>query len=132
MRIHFTDVDLGRTRVKMETDLMWEVVSSVQLLKHDEGGAYFSWWRRHMRDLVKRNRNVLTAVRTLSAVAPFATYFPDFLTPGVDVPDLDTAVDVVLSTPPAQLLDEISRLRETTGSTAWPRPRWPRTWPRST
>ncbi|MET1074028.1 MAG: helix-turn-helix domain-containing protein [Umezawaea sp.] len=103
----------------METDLMWEVVSSVQLLRHNDGGAHFDWWRRHVRDLVTRDRNVLAAVRTLSAVAPFATYFPDFLTPDVDVPDPDTALDVVLSTPPAQLLNEISRLRETTGSTTW-------------
>ncbi|WP_367130378.1 ArsR/SmtB family transcription factor [Saccharothrix sp. HUAS TT1] len=103
----------------METDLMWEVVSSVQLLQHGEGGAHFDWWRRHVRDLVARDRKVGAAVRALTAVAPFATYFPDFLTPDVDVPDLDTGVDVVLSTAPARLLDEIDRLRATTGTTAW-------------
>lgn len=119
LRIHFTGADLGRTRVKMETDLFWEVVSSIQLLQHCEGGVYFDGWRRHVRDVVTRNRKVFSAVRTLTAVAPFATYFPDFLTPAVDVPDLNTGVDVVLSTAPARLLEEIDQLRETTGTTAW-------------
>ncbi|WP_153278101.1 hypothetical protein [Saccharothrix syringae] len=43
LRIHFTGTDLGRTRVETETNLMWEVVSSVQLLRHDEGAVHFSW-----------------------------------------------------------------------------------------
>lgn len=38
LRIHFTDLDLARTRLELEIDLMWEIISSVQLLQHADGG----------------------------------------------------------------------------------------------
>ena len=38
MRIHFTDADLARTRLKPEIDLLWEVVGSAQVLQHRGGG----------------------------------------------------------------------------------------------
>lgn len=119
LRIHFTGADFGRTRLKMETDLMWEVVGSVQVLQHGEGGVWFDWWRRYMRDLVARDSRVRAAVHALMEVAPHASYFPDFLTPTVDVPDLDTGIDVVLSTSPPQLREEMTLLRQVTRTTTW-------------
>ncbi len=65
------------------------------------------------------DRKVFEAVRALTAMAPFAARLPDLLTPGLDLPDPDTGADVVPFTSPARLLDEIDRLWETTGATAW-------------
>ncbi|HET6707094.1 winged helix-turn-helix domain-containing protein [Amycolatopsis sp.] len=118
LRIHFTDLDLARTRLKLEMDLMWEIVSSVQLLQHAEEGACFDPWRRRIRDRVSRDRVLRSAVRTLMTVAPHATYFPDFLTPALDTTDIDVAVDAVLSVPSGRRAHEVSRLRPADGAAA--------------
>ncbi|MET0135677.1 MAG: winged helix-turn-helix domain-containing protein [Kibdelosporangium sp.] len=120
MRIHFTDADIARTRLKLGIDLMWEVISSVQVLQHSDGSLSFDPWRRRVRESVSRDGELRAAVRTLVAVAPHAAYFPDFLTPALDGCDLDAAVDSVLSTAPRRLRAEIGRLQPT-GS---PAARW--------
>ena len=38
LRIHFTDADLARTRLKPEIDLLWEVVGSAAVLQRGDGG----------------------------------------------------------------------------------------------
>ncbi len=103
----------------MEMDPMWEVVSSVQLLQHGGGRAYFDRWRRQVREVAARSNHVRAAVGALAEVAPHAAYFPDFLTPAMDVPDLDTGIDVVLSTSRARLAEEIGWLRRAARSSAW-------------
>jgi DNA-binding transcriptional ArsR family regulator len=113
LRIHFTDADIARTRLKLEIDLMWEIVSSVQVLQHADGGLSFDPWRRQVRERVSQDGGLRAAVHALMTVAPHAAYFPDFLTPTLDVPDIDAGVETVLSTPPPRLGEEISRLRPT-------------------
>jgi DNA-binding transcriptional ArsR family regulator len=120
LRIHFTDADLARTRLKLEIDLMWEIVSSVQILQHADGELSFAPWRRQMRERVSRDGALRAAVQTLMTVAPHATYFPDFLTPTLDVSDIDMGAEAVLSTPSRRLRKEISRIQPT-GS---PAARW--------
>ncbi|QKV74133.1 hypothetical protein [Amycolatopsis sp. Hca4] len=55
LRIHFTDTDIARTRLKLEIDLMWELVGSAQVLQHAEGGLPFDSWRRRVRERVSRD-----------------------------------------------------------------------------
>lgn len=119
LRVHFTDVDLGRTRLKLDTDPMWEVVSSIQILQHSDGELYFDRWRRAVRERMEQNASLRTAVHLLAAVAPYAPYVPDFLTPAIDVPDMETGLDVVLSTPVQRLRTEVDLLREATGPSSW-------------
>lgn len=113
LSIHFTDADLARTRLKLEIDLMWEIVSSVQVLQHADGALFFAPWRRRMRERMNRDGALRTAVQTLITVAPHAAYFPDFLTPTLDVSDIDAGVETVLSTPPRRLSEEVGKLQPT-------------------
>ncbi|MGX7825891.1 ArsR/SmtB family transcription factor [Actinokineospora sp. 24-640] len=119
LRIHFGHADIARTRLKMDTDLMWEAVGSVQVLQHNDGAVFFGDWRRHVRRVAERVGAVRAAVRTLMALAPHAAYFPDFLTPSADVSDYDTAIDAVLSTSPSQLRAEVGMLQHAADSAAW-------------
>ncbi|GAB1514393.1 winged helix-turn-helix domain-containing protein [Actinophytocola sp. KF-1] len=119
LRIHFTEGDLGRTRLSLATHLMWELVSSVQILQHGDGELYFDDWRRRVRERVAHSVSLRAAVRLLATVAPHASYFPDFLTPEADVPDFDTGIDVVLSTSSHRLRTEVGRLQDAAGASAW-------------
>ena len=70
LRVHFTDRDIARTRLKLEPDLMWEIVSSAQILQHRDGDLSFGPWRRHVRELAARDPDLRTALHTLVTVAP--------------------------------------------------------------
>lgn len=111
LRIHFTDLDIARTRIKLETDLMWEIVSSAQILQHRDGDLFFAPWRRHVRELAGHDPNLRTALHTMLTVAPHAVYFPDFLTPTEDASGIRESTDAVLSTPPQRIREEIDRIR---------------------
>lgn len=120
LRIHFTDADLARTRLKLDIDLMWEIVGSVQALQHSGGGLAFEAWRRRVRERVRGDRRLRAAVQLLMTVAPHAAYFPDFLTPPEDVPDVRTATELVLATPARRLRAEVGRLEPACGpAAAW-------------
>jgi DNA-binding transcriptional ArsR family regulator len=114
MRIHFTDRDIGRTRLKLGLSFMWEIVSSVQVLQHCDGALLFDGWRKKMQEVAggTRMRGVL---HRLAVLAPHAPYYPDFLTPDDDLPDFATELDAVLSTPRQRLREEIYQL-----STSYP------------
>jgi DNA-binding transcriptional ArsR family regulator len=118
LRIHFTDSDIARTRIKLETDLMWEIVSSIQILQHRDGDLSFSPWRRHVRALAGDDADLRMALHTMMTVAPHAAYFPDLLTPPEDMSGIDECLDVVLSTRPQRLREEIDRIRPASGSAA--------------
>jgi DNA-binding transcriptional ArsR family regulator len=119
LRIHFTDADVARTRLKLGVDLMWEIVSSVQILQHKQGDLSIHNWRRHVHKNMNRDSGLHTAVHTLKTVAPHAAYFPDFLTPPTEVCDFETSVEMVLATSPHRLDNEVRPLRPVTGSAAW-------------
>jgi DNA-binding transcriptional ArsR family regulator len=118
LRIHFTDADIARTRMKMELDLMWEIVSSAQILQHRDGALSFAPWRRRMREHARNDPELRTALHTVVTVAPHAAYFPDLLTPGRDIAGIEESIDAVLSTSPARLREEIGRIRPTAGAAA--------------
>ncbi|SER16774.1 ArsR/SmtB family transcription factor [Lentzea albida] len=76
LRIHFTDRDIALTRLKLETDLMWETISSALVLGRREDDPCFGPWRRRVRELAARDPDLRRAVHTVLAVAP---HWPDDL-----------------------------------------------------
>jgi DNA-binding transcriptional ArsR family regulator len=118
LRIHFTDRDLAHIRMKLEPDLLWEIVSSAQILQHRDGDLFFGPWRRHVRELASHDPDLRRALHTVVTVAPHAAYFPDLLTPPEDLSGIDECVDAVLSTPPQRLREEIGLILPTAGSAA--------------
>jgi len=118
LRIHFTDRDVARTRLRLKPDLMWEIISSAQILQHKDGELSFDGWRRHVRELAVRDPDLRTALHTVVTVAPHAAYFPDLLTPAEDLCGIDECVDAVLSTEPDRLRAEIELIRPGSGPDA--------------
>jgi len=110
LQIHFTEVDLGRTRLASRIDFMWEIVNAVQLLQHREGGLYFDGWRRRVRQEALADPRLQRFLYTLLRIAPHAEYFPDFLTPAGGCDDLGDALDAVVSVPKTQLQAEMALL----------------------
>ncbi|MCR3754156.1 ArsR/SmtB family transcription factor [Lentzea californiensis] len=115
LRIHFTDRDFARTRLRLKPDLMWEIVSSAQVLQHKDGDLSFGAWRRSVRELAARDPELRTALHTVVTVAPHAAYFPDLLTPPEELCGIDQCVDAVLSTEPDRLRAEIDLIRPASG-----------------
>ncbi|MET8760646.1 helix-turn-helix domain-containing protein [Lentzea sp. NPDC004782] len=70
LRIHFTDRDIARTRLKLEPDVMREIVGSAQVLRHREGDLAFDPWRRRVRELAARDADLRTALRTVLSTRP--------------------------------------------------------------
>jgi DNA-binding transcriptional ArsR family regulator len=114
LRIHFSDADLLRVRISAEPDPMWEVLLSLHLTTPTPADRRFGTWRRGLPARLRRPAGIL---RTLSRPTG---YSPDFLTPSVDVTDFDAGLDLVLSTPRAQLRDDIDHLAAHTPISSWP------------
>ncbi|GGU56597.1 ArsR/SmtB family transcription factor [Lentzea flava] len=72
LHIHFTDRDLARTRMKLETDLLWEIVGSAQILHCGNDDLAFGPWRRRVRELAARDVDLRMALRTMAKLAPHA------------------------------------------------------------
>lgn len=104
LRVHFTSEDLARVRVLTEPHPLWEVLLSLHLLQTKQGAVMFDGWRRDARAMPR------PLVRMLTTLAPPKGYSPDFLTPPVDTPDLDTALEALLSTGKRRLRADIGML----------------------
>ncbi|KUM81162.1 winged helix-turn-helix transcriptional regulator [Streptomyces sp. ISL-22] len=109
LRIDFTAEDLNRLRVAGEPDPLWETVLSLMRLQDRSAALVFDPWRREVRAALARAGLTSTAA-ALMLVARRASYFPDFLTPGPGVTDLDVGIDLVLGTPKRRLAHELSKL----------------------
>jgi DNA-binding transcriptional ArsR family regulator len=70
LRIHFTDSDIARTRIKLETDLLWEIVGSAQVLRLRDGDLAFGPWRRQVRELAGHDPELRMALQAVVSVAP--------------------------------------------------------------
>ncbi|MDX3849443.1 winged helix-turn-helix domain-containing protein [Streptomyces sp. AK02-01A] len=107
LRIYFTSEDLNVLRVAARPDPLWEIVLSLHLLQNRQAALVFDPWRREVRAAIAR-AGLTSTVAALNRLCPWAHYFPDFLTPGQGVRELETGLDQVLSTPAARLGEEIS------------------------
>lgn len=101
-------------------DFMWEVVNSIHLLQHREGAVVFDGWRRLVRAGTDRSP-LKAAIRTLTVLAPYSDYIPDFLTPAQSGDDLMTSIDAVLRTPRTRLYAEMTRLADGRQIPSWAR-----------
>ncbi|MGW0705936.1 MarR family transcriptional regulator [Streptomyces sp. NPDC002643] len=119
LRIHFSDADLGRTRLSAVPDPLWEIAASLHRLQTRQGRwAYAEWYRTTRRRL--REKGLERAVRTvLLPLLPRAAYFPDFLTPYQSVDGLGAGLDAILATPPHRVLKETARLDRLVGAPSW-------------
>jgi MarR family protein len=113
LRVHFTPEDFARVRVRDEPHPLWEVLLSLHLLQTQQGAVEFDSWRRFARTTPR------PLLRMLTTLARPKGYSPDFLTPAVDSPDLETGLDVLLSTPKSRLHNDISVLTAQTLLPAW-------------
>ncbi|MFG2556210.1 ArsR/SmtB family transcription factor [Streptomyces sp. NPDC048581] len=109
LRIDFTAEDLNRLRVAGEPDPLWETVLSLMRLQDRSASLVFDPWRREVRAALARKGLTSTAT-ALTLLARRAAYFPDFLTPGQGVADLEVGIDLVLGTPKRRLSHELSIL----------------------
>ncbi|MER7371545.1 ArsR/SmtB family transcription factor [Streptomyces lanatus] len=109
LRIDFTAEDLNRLRVAGEPDPLWETVLSLMRLQDRSAAVVFDPWRREVRTALARAGLTSTAA-VLMLLARRAAYFPDFLTPGQGVADLEAGIDLVLGTPKTRLTRELSKL----------------------
>lgn len=113
LRVHFTSEDLARVRVLKEPHPLWEVLLSLHLLQTVQGAVVFGDWRRRARTAPS------SLTRMLMALARPKGYSPDFLTPPVDVLDLDTALEALLSTEKSKLRADISLLAADAAVPGW-------------
>lgn len=121
LRIHFGDADLARLRVAAEPDPMWELVVSLHRFQTRRGrGAVLSWYDRTRLELPRRG--LVESMRSvLLPIAPFATYFPDFLTPDAAVAGFDAALEAIAATPPARIDRELRTMSELNAVPSWAR-----------
>jgi len=113
LTIDLTAEDLTRLRVSARPDPMWDVVLSLHLLQNRQAAIAFDPWRSQVRARVVET-GLARTVAALARLAPWASYFPDFLTPtptdlgsGSATP-VEVAVDRVASTPRQRLTRELA------------------------
>lgn len=92
---------------------LWEVLLSLHLLQTQQGAVVFGGWRQEARPVLR------SFARPLTALARPRGYSPDFLTPPVDTPCLDTALEALLSTERRTLRADIGMLAEQERVPAW-------------
>ena len=104
LRIHFEGVDLARTTVASSADVLWEILLSLHTLQEPGDEPPFEEWRRAVGGRVSE------ALQPLFELAPPRGYSVDFITPTRGVDDLSVAIDVVLSTSPDQVMEDLAGL----------------------
>ncbi|UGY91306.1 ArsR/SmtB family transcription factor [Streptomyces gobiensis] len=109
LRIHFASEDLNRLRLAAGPDPLWETVLSLHLLQNRDASLVFDPWRREVRARIAR-AGLTRSVESLIRLAPCASYFPDFLTPGQGIQDLETGLDQLMSTSRSRLTAELSMI----------------------
>jgi len=117
LTIDLSAEDLTRLRAPGRPDPMWDTVLSLHLLQNRQAALAFDPWRRQVRARIVE-AGLTTTVAALARLAPFASYFPDFLTPTPVAgprPDgsrqeegIEAAADRVAGTPRARLARELA------------------------
>lgn len=115
LRIHFTPRDIARTTVSTKPAPPWEILLSLHMLQVQDGRLVFEDWRRAVR-----SKLALDQMRLLLELTPPKGYSPDFLTPA-EAPDVDTALDLILSTPRPELRRQLDLLARHRPVSPWTR-----------
>lgn len=119
LRIHFSDADLGRTRLASAPDPFWEIASSLHRFQSRKGRwAYADWYRTARRRL--REERLERLVRdVLLPLYPRAAYFPDFLTPAQGMGEWKAGAESILATSGQRVLEEVALLDRAVGAPSW-------------
>ncbi|UXY31882.1 winged helix-turn-helix domain-containing protein [Streptomyces sp. HUAS TT20] len=126
LRIHFSELDLARTRVARVPDPLWEVAASLHRFQTRAGRWAYAEWYRTAGARIRESHLDRTLRDLLLPLYPRAVYFPDFLTPSPALDDglnagLDAGLDAIMSTPPRRVRDELAVLDRRVGAPAWVR-----------
>lgn len=119
LRIHFSDADLGRTRIAAAPDPLWEVAASLHRLQTRTGRWAHAAWYRTARERIRAEGLGRLVRGVLLPLYPRAAYFPDFLTPAQGVGDWDSGIEAVLATAPQRVREEMTLLDRTVGAPPW-------------
>ncbi|MGW7082371.1 ArsR family transcriptional regulator [Streptomyces sp. NPDC054871] len=119
LRIHFTDVDLARTRLASAPDPLSEIAASLHRFQSRRGRWAFAGWHRAARQRLREKELERVLRSVLLPLYPRAAYYPDFLTPVGAVDGLDAGLEAILATPPRRVLTEMNILDRTVGAPAW-------------
>lgn len=114
LRIHFTMLDLARTRVAGESDPLWEVVLSGFRLNYRylDNEHLFGAWKRTVLTDPDRAAPARAGARLLSVLAPKGPYFPDFLTPTGTGGGFEAGLEAIRETPRRRLRAEMTKLAQ--------------------
>lgn len=113
LRVHFSDADLGRIRLARHPDPLWEVISSLHRLQTRQGRWAYAGWYRQSRERL-RERGLEPLLRSLLLpLAPYAAYFPDFLTPPEAEDGLAAGLKAMRLLPPRRVEAELRLLATT-------------------
>ncbi|MFI1932231.1 MarR family transcriptional regulator [Streptomyces sp. NPDC020330] len=119
LRIHFSEVDLARTRLAAGPDPLWEIAASLHRLQSRKGRWAYAGWHRAAREQL-REKGLERLVRgVLLPLYPRAAYFPDFLTPAQGAGGMAAGMESVLATTPHRVLQEMGILDRTIGAPSW-------------
>jgi DNA-binding transcriptional ArsR family regulator len=124
LTIDLSAEDLTRLRAPGRPDPMWDTVLSLHLLQNRQAALTFDPWRRQVRARIVE-AGLATTVAALARLAPFAAYFPDFLTPTpadgrAGDAGIEAATDRVASTPRRRLARELA-MTFPSGAAPWVR-----------
>ncbi|MEQ4206956.1 winged helix-turn-helix domain-containing protein [Actinopolymorpha sp. B17G11] len=119
LKIHFTAADVARTRVASAPDPLWELVLSLHVLQSRRSPARHQRWRAQVARQVGERGIAAEVRRLLFPLAPVATYFPDFLTPGEAAEGVDAGIDAVVSTPSATMAEQFAIMASRTAVPGW-------------
>lgn len=114
-RIHFTGVDLVRTRILREPDPMWETTLSVHVLGRRCEDPLLAGWRHRSHQMLRPGGPARQRVNSLIEVNQPVGDFPDFLTPGPGEPSIGAGLAKLRETPKAQLKRDMARVARTRG-----------------
>lgn len=101
IRIQFTAADLGRVTFPAEPEPLWEAALAARVLGDRAIPPAARRWRRQVGPRVR------PSMRPLFKLISPTGQFPDFLTPVVDAPGLEPAVEALSETPADVVRDQL-------------------------
>jgi DNA-binding transcriptional ArsR family regulator len=114
LRIHFTPEDIGKVRLAMNPDPLWETVFSLFRFRYPGPPLIFGQWRNFANRACRR-----ADLEMLMSLTP-GGYYPDFLTPADSSLGLDAGLDALLGTPRSRLRRDIGLLaRQRSSMPSW-------------
>ncbi|MFF2408260.1 ArsR/SmtB family transcription factor [Streptomyces sp. NPDC058092] len=113
LRFHLTNQDLTRLRVAPRPHPLWEIYFSLLALQSGEAALHFAPWRQTVRRALAQ-AGLTDAVHALTCLYPLNNYSPDFLVPGDEPVELETGLDLLMSTPRSTLQAQMNVMRHGT------------------